>query len=293
MSQQIQRFQFASRTLFRRRGAMTHGRTASATVAVMLAAISYGTPTPAQSPGGRSGNIDWPLHNLDLRNSRYSALDEINTTNVEKLALKWSYDAPAGQNISRTTPLVIDGVMFLNAGSRLLALDAATGQQRWTVDVNPPFPANGRGPTYGDGRVYAYGRSILYSVDVKTGKVDETFGNKGRLQVPEGSRCRAAVQISWQGSHRLPDRRTAVVPQRDALHRARPVGFAHRRRTGGGGRWPDRRDQMGVQHHPAVAGRRWLGDHQGHLEGRRSRGRRHVDAAGAGPRAGPRLRERG
>jgi glucose dehydrogenase len=141
------------------------------------------TPTRAQIPASSSANLDWPLHNMDVRNSRYAPLDEINTSNVGKLALKWSYDAGAVDNISRGTPLVIDGIMYINAGSKLFAVNAATGKPVWSVSLEPAFPANGRGPTYADGRIYAYGRTILYAVDAKTGKVLDSFGTKGLMDV--------------------------------------------------------------------------------------------------------------
>src|SRR5215208_7337746 len=129
-----------------------------------VAAVALGSPSGAQAPSGAAVNVDWPLHNLDVRNSRYAALDEINTTNVARLAVKWSYDAGAVDNIGRNTPLVVDGVLYVDAGSKLFAVNAATGQLLWNVAIEPPFPASGRGPTYGDGRIYAYGRSILYAI---------------------------------------------------------------------------------------------------------------------------------
>ena len=150
----------------------------------IAAFAGIGTPTRAQTPGASGANFDWPLHNLDLRNSRYAPLDEINTSNAGRLTLKWSYDAGAVDNISRATPLVIDGIMYFNAGSKLFAVNAATGKAVWTAQLAPAFPANGRGPMYSDGRIYAYGRTVLYAVDAKTGKVLDSFGTKGLLDVP-------------------------------------------------------------------------------------------------------------
>ena len=159
---------------------------------VAALATGLGTLTRAQVPAGPDANFDWPLHNLDLGHGRYAQLDEINTSNAGKLTLQWSYDAGAVDNISRNTPLVIDGVMYVNAGSRLLAVTAATGRLLWNVQIEPAFPASGRGPTYGDGRIYAYGQSVLYAVDAKTGKIVESFGNKGRLEI-----ARAALQFKY------------------------------------------------------------------------------------------------
>ena len=75
-------------------------------------------------------------------------------------------------------------------------VNAATGQLLWNVAIEPPFPATGRGPIYGDGRIYAYGQSILlHEIDAKSGRIVESFANKGRLEI-----ARAAVQF------RYPDR---------------------------------------------------------------------------------------
>jgi quinohemoprotein ethanol dehydrogenase len=122
-------------------------------VGFVVASTSVTTPTHAQAPAAQAGNVDWSLHNLDLSNSRFSPLDSINASNVGRLAPKWSMELPGTENISQSTPLVVDGVMYFNAGSKLYAVDAGTGKQLWTVQVEPPFPGGGRGPTDCDGRL--------------------------------------------------------------------------------------------------------------------------------------------
>lgn len=123
---------------------------------------------------------DWPLHNLDLSNRRFSPLNEINVSTADKLTTKWSFDA--GESIAEITPLVIDGVMYVNAGSKLFAIDAATGQAIWTFNLKPAFEGGGRGPTFGDGRIFAFGSSAMYAVDAKFGRLLEDFGEKGVLR---------------------------------------------------------------------------------------------------------------
>jgi glucose dehydrogenase len=124
---------------------------------------------------------DWPSHNFDLSNTRYSPLDAINTTNAERLAVTWSFDA--GMNLGQLTPLVVNGVMYLNAGSKMVALNAATGAVLWRTDVEPSFTASGRGPVYGDGKIYAYGHTSMFAVDAKTGKPVYSFGREAILPV--------------------------------------------------------------------------------------------------------------
>src|ERR1700682_5734347 len=79
---------------------------------------------------GNSGNSDddWAQHNYSFSNARYSPLDEINSANVSNLALKWSYPVPAGDIINQVTPIVLNGVMYFNSGSKLFAVNAATGE---------------------------------------------------------------------------------------------------------------------------------------------------------------------
>ena len=85
------------------------------------------------------------MHNRDVRSTRYSPLDQINASNVGRLAVSWSFQPTGGLNISSITPLVVDGVMYFNSGSQLFALDAATGKEIWTFQADPPFRGSGRG----------------------------------------------------------------------------------------------------------------------------------------------------
>ena len=141
----------------------------------------------------RANNSDWPLHNLDVSNRRYSPLNQIDTSNASKLTLKWSYDA--GAQIGEITPVVINGVMYFNSGSKLFAIDAATGQPIWTFQMQPVFEGGGRGPTFGDGRIFAFGSSQMYWVDATFGRLLESFGDQGVLE-PSTPRCSSNTRAS-------------------------------------------------------------------------------------------------
>jgi quinohemoprotein ethanol dehydrogenase len=151
-------------------------------VAVVLCLTALATwlvvPIDAQV---KPQTTDWPLHSLDLSNSRYSPLAEINISNVNQLTLKWSLDASA--NIGAVTPLVVNGVMYFHSGSTLFALNAATGASLWTTRVTPAFPGAGRGPAYGDGKIYGYGGNGVYAVDARTGSLVDSFGDHGLLAI--------------------------------------------------------------------------------------------------------------
>ena len=56
-------------------------------------------PLPAVDP---ATSVDWPRHNFDIANSRHAPLDQINTSNVGSLAVRWLYHgAAAGRTAVR------------------------------------------------------------------------------------------------------------------------------------------------------------------------------------------------
>ena len=73
--------------------------------------------------------------------------------------------------------------MYVHSGSKLFAIDAVTGKSVWTFEVANAFGGGGRGPAYGDGRIYAYGPSVMYALDARTGKPVESFGDGGFLRI--------------------------------------------------------------------------------------------------------------
>lgn len=132
----------------------------------------------------QSGSTDWTSQNLDLHNSRFSPLAEINTTNVGDLTMRWSFEPGPRDDISQVTPLVVDGVMYLHSRATLFALDATTGVELWRR-VLDAGPANGpvRGSTYAEGRIYAYRGADLYAFDASNGEPLASFGETGVLKV--------------------------------------------------------------------------------------------------------------
>jgi PQQ-dependent dehydrogenase (methanol/ethanol family) len=72
---------------------------------------------------------DWPTYSGNINGNRYSALAQINSENVSRLKMEWSY------SISyfglETTPLVMDGVMYVTGPNEVDALDGRTGREIW------------------------------------------------------------------------------------------------------------------------------------------------------------------
>ena len=73
----------------------------------------------------------------------FSPLTAINPTNAHRLQLAWSLSLPAGTN--QITPLVHDGVMFVNSNGTVQALDAVNGDLLWKF-ARVPAPVTPAGP---------------------------------------------------------------------------------------------------------------------------------------------------
>jgi len=113
---------------------------------------------PAVNHGPRSGGLEfsrilnprpgeWLTYNGKLNGNRYSELAQINTTNVKKLVVKWSFSVPLWRQLLpntpyyaenmryfglESTPLVADGIMYVTGPQQVSALDALTGRAIWT-----------------------------------------------------------------------------------------------------------------------------------------------------------------
>src|SRR5258706_14523599 len=77
---------------------------------------------------------DWPTIGLDYGETRFSKLNQINTDNVKKLGLVWSYSLDSSRGVE-ATPVVVDGIMYQTASwSVVHAIDARTGKKIWSFD---------------------------------------------------------------------------------------------------------------------------------------------------------------
>lgn len=144
-----------------------------------------------------SGYRDWPIYGGGNDSIRYSALTQINRSNVHKLKEAWRYDtgdAFEGSEI-QCNPIVVDGVLYATSPKlRVFALDAATGKLRWSFDPHEGREVRSklrnRGLTYArigkEGRIYFGSGPYYYSLDAQTGKPGPAFGEGGRIDLREG-----------------------------------------------------------------------------------------------------------
>lgn len=134
--------------------------------AIALAACSQENTVPETSLELAGEN--WPTIGGGMGNDHFSTLDQINTGNIGELGGAWTVDL--GDPV-RGTVVVQDGKMYAVTASKAYALDPATGETIWSVDL--PFQAYGlfKGPALGEGLVYVgLGNSNIVALKQENGE---------------------------------------------------------------------------------------------------------------------------
>ncbi len=140
--------------------------------------------------------FDWSVYLGGKKRDLYAPLKQINRANVTQLKVAWRYDT-GDQAEYQANNLIIKGVLYTPTPSRkVVALNAATGQELWTWD--PATEASGkgrprqRGLLYwenargGEARLFTGVRGNLFALDPKTGKVIRSFGANGSIELGSG-----------------------------------------------------------------------------------------------------------
>ena len=138
----------------------------------------------------------WTGYGNGPDNSRYFASTQITRGNVAGLQVAWTY--PFGD--AGSSPIVVRGVIYgRGRNGSLVAIDAATGRERWVREnmagmtsrgMNYWESADGR-----DQRLIFSMNSLLQEVDATTGKSVMTFGANGVVDLRAGLDGRAPESI--------------------------------------------------------------------------------------------------
>jgi quinohemoprotein ethanol dehydrogenase len=78
---------------------------------------------------------DWLTYGQNPGETRYSPLKQIDSSNVSRLGLAWSYELGQGGGNQEATPLVWNGTLYtITNWSVVVAVDAKTGKGKWRWD---------------------------------------------------------------------------------------------------------------------------------------------------------------
>ncbi len=173
-------------------------------VFALFATSTVGTQGTLSTP-----EVPWTHYGGNAASQKYSPLDQINKDNVGKLRIAWRWASPdnavvtenpmARPGMYHDTPLMVKGVIYtVTSLGQIAAINPATGASIWVFD-----PANWkagrpgnlgfvhRGISYwsdGNKERLLLGTSDAYliSVDARTGALDPTFGQEGRIDLMAG-----------------------------------------------------------------------------------------------------------
>jgi quinoprotein glucose dehydrogenase len=145
----------------------------------------------------------WGSYGGDAGGTRYSTLKQINSSNVGKLKIAWTYHTGVLESAGKlkesatfeATPILVDGALYLTTPfDQVIALNPATGAETWKYD-----PVVDR--THGYSEVTSRGVSAwrdskggwrlfvgtidarLIALDAKTGKPCADFGDNGQVDL--------------------------------------------------------------------------------------------------------------
>ncbi len=156
------------------------------------------TPNPAEQAPSEAAHVnrlpgqeqrDWAIWGGSEENNHYSALAQINRSNVKQLAVAWSFDSHEEGGL-QTSPIVAEGVLYgITPTEKIFALDAATGKLFWKFDSGINGTQPDRGLTYwtdgSEKRILVGVMNFVYALDAVTGRPVASFGNQGRIDLRE------------------------------------------------------------------------------------------------------------
>ncbi|MDF7674853.1 pyrroloquinoline quinone-dependent dehydrogenase [Acetobacteraceae bacterium ESL0709] len=164
---------------------------------------------------------DWPAYGRDDYQSRYSPLNQITPENASKLQKVFVYHTgslvPKGKTnkwAAETTPIKVGDSLYLcSATNDMMRVDAATGKEIWHYKSGVsydsiPYTAACRGVVYYTSSTVPEGQPChnriiegtldmrLISVDAEDGKLCQSFGHGGQVNLMQGLGYAVPGQVS-------------------------------------------------------------------------------------------------
>ena len=158
------------------------------TTALCVAVAAFTIAACAHTVVGRPPMTEWRTYGGNSEGNRFSPLTQIDRTNVARLQEVWRFETGPGG--LQTSPLMIGGLLYIVTPQQdVVALDATTGKPVWTWDAPEPAEQPVRGLSYweadGQRRLFTSNGAFLVALDPATGKLIESFGKNGRIDLRE------------------------------------------------------------------------------------------------------------
>jgi alcohol dehydrogenase (cytochrome c) len=117
----------------------------------------------------------WPTYNGDYSGKRFSSARQINTANVGMLAMQWAFQTDVATNGLKSTPLLVNGMLYFTEPDDIWAVDARSGQQNWhyRYRANEGLHIGQRGVGMYENHLYFETPDAhLLSLDARSGEVE-------------------------------------------------------------------------------------------------------------------------
>jgi len=119
---------------------------------------------------------DWLQWRRTDDGNGFSPLGQITRSNVDRMSVAWAKALPAGTNA--ITPLVHDGVMFINSAGTVMALDVSNGDVLWrytraaeVTPIGPPVSQSKAMAIFEDLLFIPYLDNHIVALNIRTGAV--------------------------------------------------------------------------------------------------------------------------
>ncbi|HEY6291002.1 MAG TPA: PQQ-binding-like beta-propeller repeat protein [Terriglobia bacterium] len=158
-----------------------------------MALLAGGLVLSAHARGVGQSHTSWSDYGGGADSSQYSALREIDRTNVGQLKIAWVF--PTGDdNRYFFNPIEVHGLTYVLAkNDSIVALNAETGKEVWVHPADPHTDIiTDRGINYWesedgrDRRLLFASNHFLQAIDARTGERIPSFGTDGRVDLKEG-----------------------------------------------------------------------------------------------------------
>jgi quinoprotein glucose dehydrogenase len=162
----------------------------------MTRALSVAIGVAALAAATLGAQNNWTQVGQDAAATKYSTLDQINISNVKTLQQAWVFHTGDKTGFFESTPIVVDGTMYLTAQNGVYALDPVTGAQAWKFEAEGGtrrgvayWPGDARTPP----RIISSTQDRLIALNAKTGRLVPEFGQGGFVDM--GTTMQSPVSV--------------------------------------------------------------------------------------------------